>query len=506
MRKLLFTIGICLITNLITAQTWVPRDNWKDSFENGGFCWCDNNTNYDHGLNTKSLTINGSDYNIVTVCEELRKHPAYRDYIEGDLIYNDIQCGNGPANDAADEEGCPGRVDMGSAGCNIIGPTFDMAWLSSREIFGGSDDSSSCSSTFNAFSQIQAQDFCDEDGIQVNSNGSVGHTHDQDWIKFENVNFGSGADTFKASVATGTAGGSIQIRLNSTSGTLLGSLPVSNNGGWSSYAEEETTITTVSGTQDIYLVFTGGGGALLDIVWFQFSEASNTGSGNIVHITKRNATNFAIDGNDGGGNGQDVRLLYADENDINQQWIEIDEGNGYYSYQKNGTNYCIDGNHGGAIDQNVYLWSCIDGNQNQHWLKEAVGDGSFRLIKRNASGFAIDGGSGGVNERSIELYTAVNHQNLQWYINSIGSTTARTAKDLEVSEILFYPNPIKSSTTIMGAANTTLELYNLSGQLLLEKRISTDTQELDLSFLKTGIYYAKLKGLSTNFTSTIIKN
>ncbi|MBW1298351.1 RICIN domain-containing protein, partial [Aquimarina litoralis] len=124
----------------------------------------------------------------------------------------------------------------------------------------------------------------------------------------------------------------------------------------------------------------------------------------IVHIRKRNATSFAIDGGNDGKDGQDVYLWTADEKNINQQWIEIDRGNGYYSYQKLGTNYCIDGNHGGATNQNVYLWSCSDTNQNQQWKKVSMGNGAYKLIKRNASGYTIDGGSGGANGQSIELW------------------------------------------------------------------------------------------------------
>lgn len=42
----------------------------------------------------------------------------------GRPIYNDVQCGNGPANDAGDEDYCPGRVDIGKEGCVQIGPTW----------------------------------------------------------------------------------------------------------------------------------------------------------------------------------------------------------------------------------------------------------------------------------------------------------------------------------------------------------------------------------------------
>jgi hypothetical protein len=42
-------------------------------------------------------------------------------------LYNDIQCGNGPANDAGDEDDCPGRTEHGQEGCKYIGPKWNFA-------------------------------------------------------------------------------------------------------------------------------------------------------------------------------------------------------------------------------------------------------------------------------------------------------------------------------------------------------------------------------------------
>eukprot|EP00752_Nemacystus_decipiens_P004288 g3917.t1 len=39
---------------------------------------------------------------------------------EGRPLYNDIQCGNGPVNNARDEPRCPGLVEYGRAGCGQI--------------------------------------------------------------------------------------------------------------------------------------------------------------------------------------------------------------------------------------------------------------------------------------------------------------------------------------------------------------------------------------------------
>ena len=112
----------------------------------------------------------------------------------------------------------------------------------------------------------------------------------------------------------------------------------------------------------------------------------------------------------------------ANTSDEGQLWLEIDRGNGFYSYEKYGTNYSLDGDNGGATNQSVYLWETNATNQNQQWQKVAVGDGGYKLIKRNATGFAINGGSGGREGQDINLWnSASRNQNLQWYITPIAT-------------------------------------------------------------------------------------
>lgn len=123
-----------------SSQSWNPAPNWKDSYQANGFCWCD--TTFDHDLDnidSVSFVINGLKRNIRTICDELKLHPNYRAFLNGDPIFNDIQCGNGPANTALDEKCCPGRTDLtpGSSGCQITGAGWDIAWLESRAVFGG---------------------------------------------------------------------------------------------------------------------------------------------------------------------------------------------------------------------------------------------------------------------------------------------------------------------------------------------------------------------------------
>ncbi len=140
-RKLIILTLLIAVFSIgnIFSQRWNPRPGWKDSYKVDGYCFCFTNGNgaYDHGIANKPVRINGKTYTVRAVCEELKKHPRYRSFRNGDIPYNTIQCGNPPYNDAPDEPGCPGRVDIGPRGCNQIGPKWDMAWLSTRPIFNG---------------------------------------------------------------------------------------------------------------------------------------------------------------------------------------------------------------------------------------------------------------------------------------------------------------------------------------------------------------------------------
>ena len=142
------------------------------------------------------------------------------------------------------------------------------------------------------------------------------------------------------------------------------------------------------------------------------------GDPKVIHITKRNADDFAIDGNFGAANRQSIYLWSENKNNVNQQWVEINRGGGYYSYQKNGTNHCIDGNNGGANGQAVYLYRCTENNQNQHWQKITTSGSTYRLQKRNSPSYSLDGGNDGENGQPLYLWESNNNnQNQQWFIS-----------------------------------------------------------------------------------------
>lgn len=153
-------------------------------------------------------------------------------------------------------------------------------------------------------------------------------------------------------------------------------------------------------------------------------DANSDSSEPVVQMIKRNASAYAIDGNFGGADEQDVYLWEEGAGNVNQQWYEIDRGDGYYSYQKVDTSFCLDGNKDGEDGQNVYLWTCSDNNYNQHWLKVDMGDGYYRLEKRNASDYSLDGNNSGDNGQSIYLWSSDDgNQNQHWYFNYLSGSS-----------------------------------------------------------------------------------
>lgn len=131
--------------------------------------------------------------------------------------------------------------------------------------------------TVNPYARVEAEMTNAQSGIETEkcSEGgmNVGYIQNGDWISVRGVNFGSTATRgFSARVASATTGGSIELRLGSTTGTLIGTCSFTGTGGWQTWSTKSTTINGVTGTHDLYLRFTGGSGFLMNLNWWQFNN------------------------------------------------------------------------------------------------------------------------------------------------------------------------------------------------------------------------------------------
>ncbi len=121
--------------------------------------------------------------------------------------------------------------------------------------------------TLNAQSGLNTE-VCSEGGMNITdiSNG--------DWVRIRGVDFLTGANSFEASVASISSGGNIELRLDSLTGTLIGTCAVGNTGGDQTWTTAVCAVSGVSGVHDLYLRFTGSGDDLFNLDWWQFQTES----------------------------------------------------------------------------------------------------------------------------------------------------------------------------------------------------------------------------------------
>ncbi|HVK21599.1 MAG TPA: ThuA domain-containing protein [Actinokineospora sp.] len=108
----------------------------------------------------------------------------------------------------------------------------------------------------------------------------IGNVSNNDWISFEPVNL-YGIDKMKFRVASGSSGGTIEIRKGSTTGTLIGSVAVPVTGGWRTWTEVTADITDPGGSYEMFVVFKNSTttGDLLNVDWMEFQKE-------LVEVTK----------------------------------------------------------------------------------------------------------------------------------------------------------------------------------------------------------------------------
>jgi len=130
----------------------------------------------------------------------------------------------------------------------------------------------------NPYARVEGETMAAERGIQteVCAEGGldVGYITNGCWTRVRGVDFGRGATTCFARVASATSGGTIEFHLDSLTGTLAGSCTVTNTGGWQTWTTVSCGVTGASGVHDLYLKFVGGAGNLFNVNWWQFQQGT----------------------------------------------------------------------------------------------------------------------------------------------------------------------------------------------------------------------------------------
>lgn len=125
---------------------------------------------------------------------------------------------------------------------------------------------------------IQAEDYALMYGVQtqtttdVGAGLNVGWIQNGDWTMYSNVRL-TGTTVLDVRVA-GTSTGNIEVRLDSETGPIIGTMLVTSTGNSQKWVTKTININATSGAHDVYLVFTGGSGYLFNINWLEFRDGT----------------------------------------------------------------------------------------------------------------------------------------------------------------------------------------------------------------------------------------
>ena len=128
--------------------------------------------------------------------------------------------------------------------------------------------------TLNPFQQVEAETIAFSSGLKTepctDTGGGINVTsiNNGDYIKVRNVDFADGVTSFEARVSSSSSNAKIELRLDSQTGTLLGTCDVS---GVSSWTTKTCTVSGGSGKHDLFLKFVGGSGDLFKFNWWKFT-------------------------------------------------------------------------------------------------------------------------------------------------------------------------------------------------------------------------------------------
>jgi len=127
------------------------------------------------------------------------------------------------------------------------------------------------------FVQNEAEDFNEKQGIVIENSTetakNICDAQDGEWIKFNDVDFGTGALALDVRVASATEGGNLEIRLDRLDGPIIGNCKVERTGGWQKWVTKSCEIKEIKGIHDVYFKFVGAPGVLFNMNWWKFSKS-----------------------------------------------------------------------------------------------------------------------------------------------------------------------------------------------------------------------------------------
>ena len=364
--------------------------------------------------------------------------------------------------------------------------------------------------TRNAYNTIEAESFNYFKGISVepcpDGTSNLGGLINGSYTAYYNVDFGfKGAESAQIRLSSISTGNSVEIRLGSPTGTLIGTATIPNTGGWTIYRTITCPVTNVKGLQNIYLVYKGSG-YISNVNNFQFTEASVVGETHGLLGSYYNGSTFT------------TPVLQRIDSTINFDWAEFSPA------APINVNLFL-ARWTGKIEPlytDTYTFYILSDNGRRVWVNNQllvdkwVNDGGVTY-----SG-TIDLTAGQKYDIKVDYYDYTGNANikLEWesahqtrevipnsqlYLPDELPSGIAENKAIE-NDITVYPNPVTTKLTLnTGSIDACqVKIFDVNGRLLTQSNERfTGIKTFDVSGLSRGLYIVTVlfgDGLKTSRT------
>jgi predicted alpha-1,6-mannanase (GH76 family) len=361
-----------------------------------------------------------------------------------------------------------------------------------------------------AFSTIEAENFDYLKGVIVESgvDGSqnLGNVKSGYYTAYNNVDFGlKGSASVELRLSGIQSGNTIEIRLGSVTGELIGTVAISNTTSWNVYQTVTATVQNIKGLQNIYLVYKGTNYICkLDNIKFVEADSATESNGLLgTYYSGITLTN---------------QLLQRIDKNIDYNWAEFSPASTIpadnFSARWIGK---IQPRYTG-----VYTFYITSGNGRRVWVNNKLIIDKWISNSGVTYSGVIDLVAGEKYDIKIEYYASTGNADikLEWesaeQTKQVVPTSQLYLPDLTISavnnlqadanDIVAYMNISKSQLLVNSGCNHVkqLSIYDIQGQLKIkENNQFSGNNAIDISHLGNGVYF--VSALMANGTSRCVK-
>jgi hypothetical protein len=170
-----------------------------------------------------------------------------------------------------------------------------------------------------AFTNLKAGNFTDSSNVLIDPTwGFINGIKNNGFTAYKDIDFGDGAFGFKSHIQSGAKGGTIEIKLDSLSGTTVGTCSIPVLGNWDTWTDVISNLddVAVNGVHDLYLVYHGADGSdyPCNIDWFTFTSVKGVARVASSKIEAENYTSGSGVGTENGGGTTYLAGIYGPNN------------------------------------------------------------------------------------------------------------------------------------------------------------------------------------------------